>query len=196
MSSESDSGPADPIEPPRTPAPPNDSPARDEPRTVRLTHAIGFATALIGLVTAALVLWQVYRAPAQPPLDGAFPSVDPSPAAESTPAPTESATPTVGPSTDDGTESPTDGTSESVSTEGDLPDVTGMHSLEARSYLEELGFTNIVLYDDDHNWIGAMPAHCTVREQDPQGGRTVPLDLQINLGYFNDPWPDPGDVCT
>src|SRR5690606_39592013 len=92
----------------------------------------------------------------------------------------------------DGSADPAD----SASDEGQLPDVTGMSSVEARHYLEALGFTNITLYDDDHSWIGAKPEHCTVREQDPQGGRQVPLDLEIKLGYYKDPWADPGAQCA
>lgn len=165
---------------------------------VRLTHVIGLATALVGLITAALVLWQGSRTPDQSHADGGDPTLGPEitdrSSATSTPETTTS--PVESDSAEDAKSDSSGQTGDDEPAEGDLPDVTGLNSIDARDYLGELGFTNIVLYDDDHSWVGAKPEHCTVREQDPQGGRQVHLDIEIRLGYYEDPWSDPDELCT
>lgn len=67
---------------------------------------------------------------------------------------------------------------------GTVPNVDGMGSLEAESYLNEKGFTDVTLYNQQVNWFGTQPAQCEVVAQEPASGTTAAYGDQIRVGYY------------
>lgn len=67
---------------------------------------------------------------------------------------------------------------------GTVPDTQGMNSLDAQEYLNEQGFTDVTLYNQQVEWFGVQPGQCQVVAQEPAGGTTAAYGDQIRVGYY------------
>jgi serine/threonine-protein kinase len=65
---------------------------------------------------------------------------------------------------------------------GEVPDVTGRTTFDAKDYLNEQGFSNVVA-EVGYYYIRPEPEHCTVIDQSPDGGTTADYTGQIILYY-------------
>ena len=194
-----------PAEPPVTPPaqPAAVEPPEDGPRKRRRMVLVGLAVAAV-LTVFAVVAWSPWTGDGgvsageddTTTATGAGESTaDTSPAASSEPSETASETPTSEETTaeeggvsDGGEETGDDGGEEDTNNDtakegsGDVPTVTGMTTFEARDYLNELGFSNVVA-NVGYWYASPEPEHCTVMSQNPTSGQTVDYTTQIDLSY-------------
>jgi len=67
---------------------------------------------------------------------------------------------------------------------GEVPPVTGMTTFEARDYLNDQGFSNVIA--GMGYWVASPePEHCEVMSQTPTAGQTAEYSAQISLSYHN-----------
>jgi eukaryotic-like serine/threonine-protein kinase len=65
---------------------------------------------------------------------------------------------------------------------GDVPDVRGQTTFDARDQLNAEGFSNVVA-SVGYYYYNPEPAHCTVMQQTPGPGETADYDAQITLSF-------------
>jgi serine/threonine-protein kinase len=186
-----------PVAPPARPA--TVEPPEDGPLKRRRMVLVGIAVAAV-LTVFAVVAWSPWTG------DGGVSAGDdtsatteagattgePSPTASSEPSETPSETPTDEETTADSGEDSDAGddtggeenTNNDTVKEGsgEVPDVKGKTTFEARDYLNELGFSNVVATSG--MWYGyPEPEHCQVMSQTPNAGQTIDYTERIDLSY-------------
>ncbi|KPC73405.1 hypothetical protein ADL26_13555, partial [Thermoactinomyces vulgaris] len=67
---------------------------------------------------------------------------------------------------------------------GEVPDVTGVSTFDARDELTQAGFSNVVAAVG-YYYYNPEPAHCTVMQQSPTAGETADYTAQITV-YFHE----------